>query len=325
MSSRYGPVVVCVALGLMVLEGCALAPRSATPGATPTASGFDSLGRWEVVRQIEYYNLPEENLKGDIGPAYTPYLVSLAGFHTDAFGITVGPDDDARYTTDGGQSWTKAAGELHCRHGLEIVDERVAWHCGNGGTRVSTDGGQTWHTVTPAGCPYLSFLDAQTGWAASPSGLQATSDGGASWNDLSPPLDTQSIAAVALRTVNDGYVLGTTGDLFVTADGGQSWGVRSLGLETGERLIAAWVGPNVAMRFFDAQHGMVVFALSDRTVWFAITRDGGQSWQRAEIPELRDQSYYYHLYLARDGRLLTVTDAYVNGANVSIVLRYQQP
>jgi len=23
----------------------------------------------------------------------------------------------------------------------------VAWHCGNGGTRVSTDGGRTWRTT----------------------------------------------------------------------------------------------------------------------------------------------------------------------------------
>jgi photosystem II stability/assembly factor-like uncharacterized protein len=316
MLSKYRLVVICGILP-MVLAGPTLAFQS--------APSFDFPGHWEIVSRTDYYNIPKENLKGDIAPAYQIYMVSLAGFHTDSFGIAVGPDDDVRYTTDGGQSWTKAAGELYCRHGLEIVDERVAWHCGNGGTRVSTNGGQSWQTVAPSNCPFLSFLDAQTGWAASLFSLQTTTDGGTSWNDIALPLDAQKVAAVNLQTADDGYVLGTAGDLFVTTDRGQSWEVRSLGLQTGEQLLTSTSGPYAAMRFLDAQHGLVVFALADRTVWFAITQDGGRSWQRAEISELRDQSYYYHLFLSRDGRLLTVTDSFLNGENVSIVLRYQEP
>jgi photosystem II stability/assembly factor-like uncharacterized protein len=312
MSSKCRLVVIVIALGTMLLTGCAL--------TTPT-----SLGHWEIVRQINYSKLPETNLKGDLGPAYLVYLVTLAGFHTDRFGITVGPDDDARYTTDSGQSWTKAASALHCRHGLEIVDEKIAWHCGNGGTRVSTDGGQTWKTVTSSACPYMSFLDAQTGWAASPYDLQVTSDGGTSWEKIALPSAIRDIATIALRTANDGYILDTAGNLFSTSDGGQSWEAHSLGLKTGERLMATTVGPKAAMRFMDARHGMVVFDLEDGTVWFAVTGDGGRSWQRAEIPELRNQSFYYHLYLAHNGNLLTVTDDFNNGANTSVVLRYRQP
>ncbi len=309
---------------ILVLVGCTSAPLS-TPTIVSTTSHNLSLGHWEVLRRIDYDTFPRTSLKGDLGPAYRLYLVTLAGFHTDAFGLTVGPDDDVRYTTDSGQSWTRATGALFCRHGLEIVDEKIAWHCGNGGTRVSTDGGQTWQTVAPSACPYLSFLDAQTGWTASPYQLLATSDGGVHWNPITVPLNTQSIAAVALRTANEGYVLGTAGDLFVTADGGRSWHVNSLGLKADEQIIASVNGPEAALRFFDAQHGLLVFDLTDRTVWFALTEDGGHSWQRAEISELRDQSYYYHLYLARDGHLLTATDDFNNGANVSLVLRYQQP
>jgi photosystem II stability/assembly factor-like uncharacterized protein len=308
----------------LVMVGCTSAPLS-TPSITPTASGDLPLGHWEVTRRIDYGTLPKTSLKGDLGPAYLLYLVTLAGFHTDTFGLTVGPDDDVRYTTDSGQSWTKATSALHCRHGLEIVDEKIAWHCGNGGTRVSTNGGQTWQTVAPSACPYLSFLDARTGWSASPYELRATSDGGTSWHQITLPANAQSIAAIALRTANDGYVLDTTGNLFVTTDGGRSWQTHSLGLKAGEHLIAATVGPKAALRFFDAQHGLVVFDLVDKTVWFAQTADGGRSWRRAEIAELRDQSYYYHLYLARDGHLLTATDNFNNGANASLVLRYQQP
>lgn len=324
MVSKYRLVVICAVLGVLGGMGYTMAPHASPPAITPTLS-FNSIGHWDVVRWVDYDSVPEENLKGEISPPYRIFLVSLTGFHTDAFGIAVGPDDDVRYTTDGGQSWTKAAGELYCRHGLDIVDENVAWHCGNGGTRVSTDSGQTWQTVASSACPSLSFLDAQTGWAASPLRLQATADGGASWNTLALPLGRQHIAAVALRTAGEGYVLGTTGDLFVTADGGQSWEVRSLGLNPGEQLMAVLGGPYAAMRFLDARHGMVVFDLADGTVWFAITRDGGQSWQRAEIPDLRDQSSYYHLYLSRDGHLFTATDDFNGGANVSVVLRYREP
>ena len=316
-------LLIILVLGAIGLSGCASSPQPTLPPSTSISTGVMPLGHWQVVRRINYSQLATTNLKGDLGPAYRLYLVTMAGFHTDTFGLTVGPDDDVRYTTDSGQSWTKAASALYCRHGLDIVNEKVAWHCGNGGTRVSTDGGQTWQTVTPAACPYLSFLDARTGWAASPYILQATTDGGVSWNRIAPPSAAQDIVAVALRTANEGYVLDTAGNLFVTADGGQSWVAQSLGLKAGERLIPTAEGPKAVLRFVDAQHGMVVFDLVDRTVWFALTVDGGQTWQRAEISELRGQSYYYHLYLARDGRLLTVTDDFNNGANTSLVLRYQ--
>jgi photosystem II stability/assembly factor-like uncharacterized protein len=316
--------ITLIFLGAVGLGSCTAAPRPGLPAAVPTASGFFPLGHWEVLRRIDYGTLSKAYLKGDIGPAYLAYMVTLAGFHTDSFGLTVGPDDDARYTTDGGQSWTKAASALFCRFGLEIVDEKVAWHCGNGGTRVTVNGGQTWQTVAPSACPYMSFLDSQTGWTASPYRLQATSDGGASWNAVALPPAMRDIVAVALRTAEDGYVLDTAGNLLVTADAGQSWQVHSLGLKTGERLIPASVGPKAAMRFLDARNGMVIFDLEDRTVWFAVTQDGGQSWQRAEIPDLREQSYYYHLFLAHDGHLLTVTDDF-NDTNSSLVLRYQSP
>jgi photosystem II stability/assembly factor-like uncharacterized protein len=315
LSKRSTRILVgLAALACLALAGCAPVPPS---------GGIVTPGHWEVVRQIDYDALPKTALKGYIGPAYLYYAVSLAGFHTDAFGVTVGPDDDVRYTTDGGASWTKSPNALFCRHGLEIVDDQVAWHCGNGGTRVSTDGGRTWRTVAPSACPSLSFLDARTGWAASVYRLQATADGGATWSEVARPPAMDDIAAVALRTAADGTVLDKKGALYITADGGTSWRVLSLGLKAGEQLMSGQM-PMAVMRFFDARRGLVVFDLSDGTVWSALTLDGGQTWQRAEIPELRGRSTYYHLYLARDGRLLTATDDF-QGRHASVVLRYQQP
>ncbi len=317
MSLRIRVIIACAVLVIVV----SLA-STAVVAIDPTVS--DGVGHWEIVRQIAFDTIPAENLDGDVPLPYRVYLVSFTGFHTEQFGMTVGPDDDVRYTLDGGESWTRATGDLYCRHGLDIVDERVAWHCGNGGTRVSMDGGQTWNTVAPSVCPSMSFLDARTGWAASPLALQVTTDGGTSWQTLTVPLGDQQIVAVALRTAADGYVLSTSGDLFVTADGGESWDVRSLGLQPGVSLMATLGSPYAALRFLDADHGMVAYSLSDQSVWFAITQDGGLNWQHAEISDLRGQSYYYRLYLSRDTHLLTVTDDFNRGANVSLVLRYQE-
>jgi photosystem II stability/assembly factor-like uncharacterized protein len=314
---------LCIVMAVILLGGCSSAHSPVSPSGMPTSINFTSPGYWEIIRKIDYRSIPKANLKGDNDPAYRLYLVTVAGFHSDTFGITAGPDDDVRYTTDGGQSWTRSPNALHCRHGLEIVNEYVAWHCGNGGTRVSIDGGQTWKTKSPSACPYMSFLDAQTGWTASPASVQATHDGGTTWINVSMPLAIKDIAAIAFQSANTGYVLDTDGNLFVTVDEGKSWDIHSLGLKKGEQLTMTTNGPRAALRFFDPQHGMVIFDLPDRTVWFAITSDGGKSWQRAEIPELRDQSYYYHLFLSHDGSLLTATDNFDHGKNTSILLKYR--
>jgi photosystem II stability/assembly factor-like uncharacterized protein len=286
------------------------------------SAGFDSPGRWEEARRIEYGTIPPEKLSGDLGPAFRVYLVTVAAFHNKEYGLSAGPDDDVRYTKDGGLSWTRASGELHCRHGLEIVDEKVAWHCGNGGTRLSIDGGRTWTTVAPSACPNLSFLDAQTGWSASPNQLQATGDGGATWRTLASPIDGEYITAIALRTKNSGYVLDEMGNIYATPDGGLSWKKLSLGLNGDDRLNPSGNGPRAAMRFIDDRNGIVVFDLLDGSVWFAVTGDGGRTWQRAEISVLRDQSLYFQVFLSRDGQWLTVTDDFNNGRNMSIVFRY---
>jgi hypothetical protein len=313
---RYGSIA---AIGLMFsLAGCTFPGRP----ADPIPFGEGPPGRWERINSLSFFDIPEQNLKGRIGPAYRPYLVTVAGFHTEQFGITVGPDDDVRHTVDGGTTWTKAEHDLHCRFGMEIVDEKVAWHCGNGGTRRSVDGGRTWTTVTRSPCPSMSFIDETTGWAASPFGLRATADGGQTWTDPAPPVEEgRLIAAVHLHTEDEGYVLDSQGGLYATADGGENWERRSMELPDDARLIPVYSGMRAVLRFVDDRHGIAVFVLEDVSYWFAVTGDGGRTWQREEIAELREQAYYY-MYLSRDGSLLTITSDYNLGENVSWVFRY---
>lgn len=294
------------------------------------ASKASILGYWEVVNKINYDKIKRNKLKGDIKPAYLYYGVTLAGFFNEKFGITVGPDDDIRYTTDAGKTWTKSINELFCRHGLEIVNEKISWNGGNGGTKVSSDRCKTWRKTSLSSDihVFLSFLDEKTGWAASPYFLKSTIDGGITWNNIILPSGIQFIAAIDLFTTEKGYLLDTVGNLYITKDGGKSWSTASLGLNADDQIPASTISPMAALRFTDEMHGIAVFDLmdKDKTVWFAVTRDGGHTWQRDEIKELKNQSSsYYHLFLSNNGKLLTATDDFYMGKNTSVVLRYYKP
>ncbi len=305
-------VAIPVLLVLGSLMGC-------TPAVTPTATALPpttaptavpastpSTGPWQVIRQAQYEQSTYQ-----------------AGFLDDSYGIMVGYNGAVYYTTDGGQNWSQGKNTSYCRFGLDLVNQQTAWNCGNAGhVRMSTDGGKNWQAVEnfggsePDQCRFLRFLDARTGWAASPQLLGATTDGGATWNTLALPKDIKDVAAIDLRTATEGYLLDTTGKVFVTTDGGQTWTTRSLELAGNEKLTIARA-PTAAIRFSDAQNGMVVFDLKD-SVFSARTTDGGQTWKREPV-EINYKAPT--LYLAHDGLTLTAIDGLVN----LMVLRYQVP
>jgi len=305
-------VAIPILLVLASLMGCAPAatptatalPPTALPTTAPTST--PNTGPWKVTRQVQY----EQS-------------TYLAGFLDDSFGIMVGYNGAVYYSADGGQNWSQGHNTSYCRFGLDIVDQQTAWNCGNAGhVRLSTDGGKNWQAVADFGssepdqCRFLSFLDARTGWAAAPQLLGATTDGGTTWNTLALPQGIKDVTAIALRTAAEGYLLDTTGTVFVTTDGGQTWTTRSLGLADNEKLAVA-KAPTAAMRFTDAQNGMVVFHLK-AGVFSARTIDGGRTWKRGPVPVSYDAPA---LYLAHDGLTLTAIDGLFN----LTVLRYQQP
>lgn len=287
---------------------------------------------WQVIRLLEFDR-----------------QVALAGFSGEQSGIIVQQLDGlARRTTDGGQTWNTLENQCEspsdpgceCQSmsmsycfGLDVVDEQVAWQCGSDNSVcLTTNGGQAWQSITehsatyPNQCRFLSFLDAKIGWSATPLRLLATEDGGTSWTEIALPEKGQRITTVARRTTVDGYVLDDRGNLLVTHDAGESWTTRSLGLEDGEQLLSQ-CNAATTMRFSDADNGIVVFSsiTNGQTgqTWVARTSDGGQTWQREQlpsIPEIRGSIYYHHL--SHDGKTLTITGT---SGRQAAVLRYQAP
>ena len=192
------------------------------------------------------------------------------------------------------------------------MDAQVAWSCGGiAPATFSVDGGQTWTTrERPSArychrqCRFLSFLDDTTGWAASSFALAATEDGGETWTDVVLPQgvgDDVHIIAIELRTAGDGYLMDAAGVLYITQDGSQSWSPQLFGLDLGSRTVSS-----AAVRFPDADHGLVVVALvgeGQNEVLAMRTADGGQTWVQEAVPSAPGA-----VYLTHDGTLLTITN-----------------
>ena len=183
---------------------------------------------------------------------------------------------------------------------------------------LSTDGGQTWQATAERAGGFdclLTFVDAETGWAVSGAEFQMTSDGGVTWEDLVLPEGVSTVVAISLRTPGDGYLLDTGSGLHVTQDGGKTWALMgTLKREDGSE-VTGLLPAQVAVRFLDADHGMVVVDLGKAGMTVLRTRDGGQTWKEESLGV-----DWATPYLSHDGMyvtLVTVLDPEV------VVLHYQ--
>lgn len=199
------------------------------------------------------------------------------------------------------------------------MDVQTVWQCGYYNTSVSRDGGRTWQTtaeeVSGLSC-LVSFVDAETGWFTSEAQFKATADGGATWEELDLPEGVYKVAAISLRTPKDGYLLDDNGFLYTTQDGGETWSSQRLEFTKGTYILGT-ENSQAAMRFFDADHGLVVLSIlgKEKTgMWALRTADGGQTWKEEKLPVESGMPY-----LSRDGAFLGV---YTPDGREITLLRY---
>jgi photosystem II stability/assembly factor-like uncharacterized protein len=174
--------------------------------------------------------------------------------------------------------------------------------------RVSKDGGQTWESLENPGTGncMISFADAEKGWVYASPQILATVDGGKTWSEVAPPEGVADVEAISLRTSSDGYIMTPEGDLYTTQDGGKSWTSSPLNL-TGyeEMVIVPGDLPSAAIRFFDADNGLIVLSLvgGGKSAVVALhTTDGGATW----IDEVALSGDVGVTYLTHDGKYLTL-------------------
>lgn len=286
-----------------VLIGAACTPKDREPAGQASRTvlvsrvAYSDESPWKTVRQIDV----EQPLR-------------TAAFLNLDFGFTGGPSEEgkAHVTRNGGQSWLMAQSSADCLFGLDIVGESIIWQCSLGPVGVSADGGRTWRSVSSYGnyCRQVSFLDETTGWIASNVEIGMTRDGGGTWNQVSLPDLADDIAAIWLRTAQDGYVLDISGILYITSDGGEHWTRRRLELGLEDQTLPSAETATAAVRFFDANRGLIVLQRLDHgrsRVEALHTNDGGESWVLENVMET---PMLISLYLSHDGSILTVTDTF---------------
>jgi photosystem II stability/assembly factor-like uncharacterized protein len=134
-----------------------------------------------------------------------------------------------------------------------------------------------------------------------------TTDGGCNMERSCTAQRCHCCSGNSLRTPLDGYLLDKSGTLYITKDGGKSWTSCSLGLK--DPVIqgfgsGGWINepPEAAIRFTDANNGLVVLGLSGKANIVALrTTDGGKSWKEETVPAKPGKPF-----ISRDGRFLTV-------------------
>lgn len=239
-------------------------------------------------------------------PAY------IGGFETEQFGITVGYSGETHYTKNGGDTWPQGNNKSYSQFGLDIVNDKLTWSCGNGGrVRKTTDGGENWIEVTnfgklqPNHCRYASFLDENTGWLGSYDYLGATKDGGQTWTELALPDSCGQILSIDLLSENHGYIVDSYKKLFFTKDSGSTWDSYDI---PDLNMTSSFVSTNNhALRFTDEKNGILFYYTTYKQLKGLKTKDGGQSWKEVQLPQIDISKG--GLYLSHDGKLLSVNSS----------------
>lgn len=157
------------------------------------------------------------------------------------------------------------SGTTELLQAISVVDDRIVWVGGHGGTWGRTlDGGTTWETAVVPGAATLRFrdvhaVDAETAWlmSAGPgdaSRVFKTDDGGETWRRIPPTRlpDAQqgeggfATSGTCLTTGPEGRAwigtgAATAARVLRTTDGGRSWELATRPWMSGAVYGAAWI------------------------------------------------------------------------------------
>lgn len=198
------------------------------------------------------------------------------------------------------QQWQKQQVETKASlRGLAVVNEKVIWASGTGGTFLrTTDGGKSWTVGTVPGAEKLDFRDveafsADTAYVLSigegeNSRIYKTTDGGATWKLQFKNANPKAFFdAIAFWDENNGMAMSDPVDgkylLLKTADGGATWQILDNGkmppAKPGE---AAFAASGTCLITQGKNNVFLVTGGTDARVFRSTNR--GRSWTVADTP-----------------------------------------
>ncbi len=206
----------------------------------PSVFFTDSLTGWCTANEGTILNTTNG------GNTWTPQNSGTTGtlysvrFTDNNNGWAAGWNGTILHTSNGGQTWIpQISGTNAFLYTVFFVNSNTGWAGGEYGTLLLTrNGGLTWtKTVVATSENYstiekLFFLDEKTGWCIG-DWIMKTTDGGETWvrqfGNMSEFYGYGSLNSVYFVTDQTGYISAGNGKVLKTTDGGNSWGITSVG------------------------------------------------------------------------------------------------
>jgi len=192
---------------------------------------------------------------------------------------------------------------LHAREGvslrgISVVDDRVIWASGSGGTVLrSVDGGRSWQDVPPPNSVEHDYRDihafdadaAVAMVAGQPARVYRTSDGGASWILAYEEPDPRAFFDTITFSGDRGFLFGDPHDgafcVLRSDDRGVTW--RRVGRAGLPAPVGAEAGFAASGTCLDTDGEIVRIGTGGEASRCLISEDGGLSWSASRLPLLQ--------------------------------------
>ena len=206
-------------------------------------------------------------------------------------------EDNGGYTPAVMQKDLSTSGDVGLQ--VQFADENNGWASiynmiyGNFQLYKTTDGGNTWNPTNSNAGGFFQFMDASNGWMIGTTianvgegnlnNIYHTTDGGATW--LLQATNIGKANALYFSDLTHGWVVGESGLVLKTTDGGTNWTtVNNTGQTSNSNSKCVF--------FLDANNGWIGSGSVNNegigTRFILVTKDGGASWTTQSTPVTND-------------------------------------